>query len=161
MQHHKSKPFSFRFLNSSKLCSMHPSFLVFELFWKLFCTVIIFPCQKCQVTLKMKQHISLEIWHLLLWKGNNLTLLWVIKSFIWVFSNMKMYRIFVMTLSDFKFIVLIKITNQKIQKFYRSKKRIMSVAEVLKESKSLSEVHHLCICIWWNAKLACGSEPPE
>lgn len=115
-------------------------FLVFELFWKLFYTVIIFPCQKCQVALKMKQHISLEIWYLLLWKGNSLTLLWVSKSFIWVFSDMKMYRIFVMTFSDFKFIVLIEITNQGIQKFNKSKKRIMSVAEVLKESKSLSEV---------------------
>lgn len=133
-----NKLFPFNILNSSKLCSM--SFLVFELFWKLFYTVIIFPCQKCQVALKMKQHISLDIWYLLLWKGNNLTLPWISKSFIWVFSDVKMYTIFVMTFSDFKFILMIEITNQEIQKLNKSKKRIMFVAEVLKERKLLNQL---------------------
>lgn len=53
---------------------------------------------------------------------------------------MEMYRIFVMTFSDSKFILLIEITNQEIQKFNKSKKRIVSVAEVLKESKLLNQL---------------------
>lgn len=53
---------------------------------------------------------------------------------------MEMYRIFVMTFSDSKFILFIEITNQEIQKFNKSKKRIVSVAEVLKESKLLNQL---------------------
>lgn len=55
-------------------------------------------------------------------------------------SDMEMYRIFVMTFSHFKFILFIEIMNQEIQKFNKSKKIIISVAEVLKESKLLNQL---------------------